>query len=695
MQARYFIVALGGLAVFSSQVHALGCKDIAGAVVDPDLQILAADYGRLLPGRKTISKTVRKEISVSADRLVGREITAAGGKYKARIVLAANGHTTINAFIDGRNIRESLDRPVAGLGLGEQIKRIQAAYEQAGLKFDDFKQPEVTRTEFPPAGKATASRQLVGRHIVKANGVPIKTTASRLMYSCTRDMQFAGDPAQLNTIVVISGVLKAITVKEETATERPLAITISDYTSSGTVSPSRFFSLLAGVPGIEKPVPVPDKTANAAEVRADDIPDRHVTAPKISKLGPSESRAETPRQPERKLDRLESLKPGGGSFWPFALPAIVLVLAVAACIVFLNGWRNRRKLAARDRTEPVEPVEPAIEAGTSVGPEEFSDSINPLNTRLDKADAAVDEKIASSELPEERIACLEEQITGLMEENRQLRTENKSAHEKLSSAVSETRQLKLKMLESRNGSIELKGRANEAELMMQEYKISAHELAELNSTFLENISQLEAERSQLMQQLERREKLIIRAEKLNTRLLGDNEEISKKLTDEQAAHAALEVKFDRLASDYSTFWDQSSSRLAALRKEITVLKGDMRSGEDKIASLEAELERVRDERNVLNREFSVLVRDMARTEEDNRYDSAQLSSQMRQLYMKLAVYEQVLEENNIAVPDMPNLDVVSGTVTGCDASLEQENGREDVSGDNIVVLPGGARARSG
>lgn len=292
----------------NAQAFALGCTDIAGAKFDPDLKVMSTNYGRLLPDSKQISETKQQIDAITLKRLVATKINTTNAS--ARLSLASNNNSQIVATINGKTINHTTPSNPANLGLVEPKAKIAAALAAIGKPAQAYTPPpppsNVNLATLSPTNREISA----GQHQFKIVGTPITEKSTTIQYTCTKDLEFAGDPADLVTMVVLRGVLKATTITKTTTIARSLDFKIIDIATFQSVTRDQFLKIFTDVPQITRLMVTKPIATEPVAIKTAPVP---VVAPKS-----------TPKTSRRPAQYANKKKPS----WALILFAALLSVAV-------------------------------------------------------------------------------------------------------------------------------------------------------------------------------------------------------------------------------------------------------------------------------------------------------------------------------------------------------------------------------
>ena len=119
MRILISLVSFGVLALSYTPASALGCKDIPGAKVDPDLQVMATSFGRLLPGRELINEKKLQNETIAIRRVVATRIQTTDGSARADLMMSNDNTTILSALIKGQAFSQTTQAKVTNLGYQE------------------------------------------------------------------------------------------------------------------------------------------------------------------------------------------------------------------------------------------------------------------------------------------------------------------------------------------------------------------------------------------------------------------------------------------------------------------------------------------------------------------------------------------------------------------------------------------------
>ncbi len=682
------LVSVGVLVLSYSQAGALACKDIPGARIDPDLNVLSTSFGRLLPDRREITDQRQESETISFRRIVATRIQTDDGKATADLLLGNDDSTFVSASINGKSLKQTTPTKLAGLGFTESVDKITMALAKINQPAKAFVTPQIgTQVTLKDLSKARPEVS-AGQHNIKISGTPKTEKTTNIMYTCTSDAEFAGDPTILNTMVVLRGVLKATTITRITTINRSLNIKIADIATLQTVTANQFQKILATVPEIAKLFTIAQT-------------DKVVTPPPLPRV-PAIEQGTQPVQPGAQAARPTATKSSPFlteliDFFSLSKPGTWVLLFFAMLISglgFLGSRRGRENTDVTPGEKPdIQSDQPTITESTtpidqltamSEVAKANQQQQNQLTESLEKADAESTVKEALNE----QIAPLKQEIEKATQEARQLREKNLELKLRLDEAENQSREFSTQIIELKTSSTLMESRLTADERSVIELEKANQQLMGVNQGYRENIKEVEAEYTAQMHKLNLREDALSHAERLNNEMLRFNEEINQAFTEEKAARISLEAELGRLSQDYNELWTKSSERVARFREDNATQKVRIREMRDDLISLESELHLTRKDRDDLNREFAILSNEKIRISNEHKSAINLLESKVEQLHLDLTALRRVLAENQVPIPDMSRL-----TTSGRHQTTLQnhEAGRrmirqENETQDNVVPL---------
>ncbi|VAV94256.1 hypothetical protein MNBD_ALPHA08-19 [hydrothermal vent metagenome] len=639
MRILISLVSFGVLALSYTPASALGCKDIPGAKVDPDLQVMATSFGRLLPGRELINEKKLQNEAIAIRRVVATRIQTTDGSARADLMMSNDNTTILSALINGQTFNQTTQSKVTNLGYQDNVEKIALGLAKIGQSGEAFVSPQIG----PPLNLddlSTSNPEITTeQHNLKIAGTPTTQEQTNIRYTCTNDAEFAGNPADLPTMVVLRGVVKAVTIVKTITTDRSLDINISDVAIFKTVSKAEFQDILANFSGIAKmmqvaqvtdPDPVPPSPAASGQTMA------QIIEPAVDKAT-VDIAAENPAQPTSSNAFVTELV----AFFSLTKPGtwVLLLLAMLLSGVVFRRSRSNRALSAKKTAVPVEPAAPLLPE-----PEETSEKID---KESDERPAGLVRVVESSE----QIASLRDSVETATTQAREQRQANIQLKLRLDGAENQVRDLTTQVIELQTSSALLESRLTADQRSVLELASSNQQLLGINQGYRESISEIEAEQTALMDKLSLREDALSHAEKLNNEMHNFNEEISHVHNQEKTTRAALEAELDRLDLDYNTLWTSSSERVAQFREETAAQKIQIREMRDDLISLETELNVVRKDRDSLSRDSIIMGNENSRISNEHKAATSMLENKIRQLHLDLAAYRRALAENQIAIPN--------------------------------------------
>ncbi|NNE24915.1 MAG: hypothetical protein HKN11_20130, partial [Rhizobiales bacterium] len=228
---------------------ALECLDIPGARHDPALDASAADqsYGRLFPAFKSQDKAEKVVRKLPIDRLVGKRLAVKGGAGEARLALTGDGATTITVRTAGSVARHTAPSMLAGLDNAAYNGKLARTLFSLGIAWKDFAAPAVPAIDFGqiPATPTIAS---IARTTLELKGKPSVERSQTVDYACSSEAAYIGDPAQLSSVVVLKGTIRATQLTTTTTTDTVLDLTINDVVEQQSVSYGDLVALLGSYP---------------------------------------------------------------------------------------------------------------------------------------------------------------------------------------------------------------------------------------------------------------------------------------------------------------------------------------------------------------------------------------------------------------------------------------------------------------
>ncbi len=639
MRILISLVSFGVLALSHTPASALGCKDIPGAKVDPDLQVMATSFGRLLPGRELINEKKLQNETISIRRIVATRIQTADGSARADLMMSNDNTTILSALINGQTFNQTTQEKVTSLGYQGDIGKIASGLAQIGQSGEAFVSPQIGQA-FNLDNLSTSNPEISAeQHNLKIAGTPTTQEQTNIRYTCTNDAEFAGNPADLPSMVVLRGVVKAVTIVKTITTDRSLDINISDVATFKTVSKAEFQDILASFTGIAKMMqvaqvtdraPVPPSPAASGQTLA------QVIEPAVDKTTINVA-TENPTHPTPANAFVTELV----AFFSLTKPGtwVLLLLATLLSGVIFRRSRSNRALSDKKTTVPVEPAAPLPP--------------NPKETS-EKTDKESDEKLAGlvrAAESSEQIASLRDSVETATTQAREQRQTNIQLKLQLDEAENQVRDLTTQVIELQTSSALLESRLTADQRSVSELASSNQQLLGINQGYRESISEIEAEKTALMDKLNLREDALSHAEKTNNEMHNFNEEISHAHNQEKATRTALETELDRLELDYNTLWTSSSERVAQFREETAAQKIQIREMRDDLISLETELNVVRKDRDNLSRDSIIMGNENSRISNEHKAATSMLENKIRQLHLDLAAYRRALAENQIAIPN--------------------------------------------
>ncbi len=358
MRILISLVSFGVLALSYTPASALGCKDIPGAKVDPDLQVMATSFGRLLPGRELINEKKLQNETIAIRRVVATRIQTTDGSARADLMMSNDNTTILSALIKGQAFSQTTQAKVTNLGYQGDIEKIASGLAKIGQSGEAFVSPQIG----PPLNLddlSTSSPEIrAEQHNLKITGTPTTQEQTNIRYTCTNDAEFAGNPADLPTMVVLRGVVKAVTIVKTITTDRSLDINIADVAIFKTVSKAEFQDILASFSGIAKmmqvaqvtdPDPVPPSPDSSGQAVA------QVIEPAVDKTTVGIA-TENPTHPTPTNAFVTELV----AFFSLTKPGtwVLLLLATLLSGVIFRRSRSNRALSDKKTTVPVEPAAP-------------------------------------------------------------------------------------------------------------------------------------------------------------------------------------------------------------------------------------------------------------------------------------------------------------------------------------------------
>lgn len=677
MRVAGLLFGVGVLFFSHSSASALGCKDLPGAVVDRDLNVMSTNFGRLLPDRKSIKKQRTQKNTLTVERLVATRIVTRDGSARADVVLKSDSSIAVSGVIDGQNFTRTSGAGLAGLGFKGSVEKLTTALKNIGRPLKAFEAPQISSGLQLGNLSRDSVKILTEQHKRSIKGTNRQEKTTVLKYSCTGNAEYAGDPTVLKSMVVLRGVVKATTITKTITFIRSLDITMVDVAKYQTVSRQRFLSILAPLPGIGDLVKAPEIAEPKLTAQAP-VKRSVAVEPVIEKVIVESKAFEPIKVPEEKSVLMEIV-----DFFSLAKPGTWILLLVGALLSTLVMLRNRKNpviIKEITRQEPEAKVEAKVDVKVIEKTKAEPVPVIPKEPRQEKLDVALQEQVLALKSEKE---TLDERSQEMREENLKLKT-------RLDKAEALSRDLSSKVIELQTSSDLMDNRLDGDKSSVAILEQKNQQLLGINDGYREKVEEVEAEYTALMHKLDLRERAVADAETRNNHMHNANEEVNHAFSQEQKARSSLEAEFNRLLKDYDTLWAQSSGRMAHFREETASYTGEIRQLRDEILSLDAALESVHGDRDGLKREFQVLGDEHARKSAEYKVAIGDLESRLERLHMDLTAHRRVLAENRIRMPEMGRLSGRSGgqrDTRSREFSRREVLGREHEDSDNVVRMP--------
>ena len=693
-----------------SPAMALDCSRIPGARIDLDLSSLASsrDYGRLYPEFKTEQKSAEFRRAVHVDRLVGRRLVLDDGGGEVILQLTEEGTTDIIASLAGRDYRRNTRSSLTGLNNASYNGQLAQAFFALGIVWKDYQAPPLSEFDFSRLPDHDDSVR-VGQTTLQLAGIPLVERDSKIDYACSDRASFVGDPADLSTMVVLKGTIRASQLTVTTTTERILDLTINDIVERQTASRAQLRSLLSEFPELVSALSEPVAVAEAQQPSAKALQsenDKHsedsvAAVPGVPAASTTPPAGDTPPP-------APSTEPA--SSWGPVLTALAVICTLLLLFLYhprFTARRQRDSVAASaapeaetDATEetdetqaadmsedeaesgetepdkpeivhtpaPMAPAPAALQDGgtSSTSVEEQSRRLetriavlNDLQAEAEKFQTTLAEAIstaatdaADTKRLKDQLAKVSKQLDQVSSAKSKLEEAAQDARSRLTAAQDEARELKELVVDLRTRLAKANARIEASESVIVELEAASKMAIELNADYRAKSQDARGENRALRSRVALLETSLSERDDLLSTTNMTNEEIAKALLDERLERASLEEDFQALSKDFEALQQEFSVKVKQANSDVTETDTELKSVRDQLTALEEELESANESRKQAELDAHAKQADNARLRVDHGVRTKLLENNVQELSAHIDQLEQLLRDADMDVPEL-------------------------------------------
>jgi hypothetical protein len=682
--AGFGILLAASVALASSQAWSLGCADIPGARVDPDLNLFSPfqSYGRLLPEFKKQQETAEERRKLEVDRLVARKLVLPDGKGYVWVLQPSGGPVTIKAVLAGKELTAQTDSDTANLDNTEYNGQLAQAFFALGINWRDFSPPAVDVEDILKTD-ASSGRATVEQTIRTLAGTPKVESRQTVDYACSNKASFVGDYNELPSVVVLRGTIRATQTSVTTTTNRYLDLTINETVEQQPVSFAELGKLLAPFPemaaaldeivnpppadgDILAQLPLPDPAPGLIESATDEAKAPAVPLPEITDQPPAAPEPEPP---------VAGAEPMVAN-WTMILSAVAVIAALILLLLFHPRFTARRQrdtvtdpvvAEAEPVPAPAEPVqepeaEPQVSSTSDQPPKTLESRIAVLETlrveteqfqeKLNAAliDAASD--AADTTRVKQQLAQIEAQLAKVSDAKSRLEEAAQDSRSRLTAAEEENRQLKEMVVELKTRLARANAQIESSRSVIVELESASQMAIELNADYRSKAHEIESENRAMRSRIALLEKSLAERDELLETTTRTNDEISQALAEERAEKASIEDDFIELSKDFETLRQKSTSSLKRVGLDNTKVEHELRAAEEQVDRLESELRQAHDMQRQLELGQQSKQGENARLRVEHGVRTRLLENNLSELSTHIEILEQILRNNELDVPPL-------------------------------------------
>ena len=684
---RGFIASLLILMLFtggqSRPVYALGCADLPNSRIDPGLAAFSSSspYGKLLLASKIVRKTAVSEQSLVLERQVALLFLIKNTPDTVSVKLISPDKSLVTARIAGQ---------VTTTGTGKSFARLEQKSMQAqlarrlallGIAADKFTLPGLPATiGFENLGDTTGP-VLIASHLEAIDATPLITSQSSLTYDCSSAARFAGNPAQLKTLVVLKGTVRATTVITRTTTRRILNVTTKDMAQVIEADVETLLGVFAGVDAITTAL-VSNRLAGLSDGRHSGAKsDGRTAAPGavIAPVNHPAGRTRTAPAPE-----LPAVPPRTTS--PSIQTIVVGSVLAGAGIVLLTGlllilfMRMRAAHPAPDLHTIQTPVHNGNEA--PIGRAQFLKNLNERSETL-VAEIRQSVEFAGSRISDtvrlqNQIKLLEDKITPLEETGRQLALDVEAARRELDKSEREKLEASQALLDAKNQLVKSRAQAEVLRQTARDLEETGELAIALQLEYKDKTQALEAEKSSLENALLTLEKALSESEAKAFQAQKASDEAQRNLSHERTSNSALTMQHGQLRNEHNALLKEYETHITTLTARHDASSAEIREIRLALEAAEYRLVPIENERDRSRLEVHALTAENARIQRSASEKIHTLEGTVKQLSLQLARYEKLLGDAGIAPP----------TARTGHQRPSREQGLDDGQPENVVAFAG-------
>ena len=314
--AGFGIALVMSLTLAADDAWSLGCADIPGSRIDPDLNVFSRfqSYGRLLPEFKKKLETAEERRTLVVDRLVARKLVLPEDKGYIWLLQPTSGPVTVKTVFGDNELSATTDAVTANLDNTEYNGQLARAFFALGINWRAFSPSTVAIGNILKTD-ASSGRATVEQTIRTLAGTPRVERTQTVDYACSSRASFVGDYKKLPSVVVLRGTIKATQTTTTTTTQRYLDLTINEIVEQQPVTTAEAKKLLAPFPAmvtaleeLDKPPETEEPVASLELPLPDPYPAAEATAPDLTQpAAPALDNPETGTWSRPRLRRMPAL----------------------------------------------------------------------------------------------------------------------------------------------------------------------------------------------------------------------------------------------------------------------------------------------------------------------------------------------------------------------------------------------------
>ncbi len=682
--------------------HSLGCADLPGATVDPGLDAFVPyqSFGRLLPEFETEEREEIVRRARVVDRIVLRQFVLEGGD-KVNVRLNDDGMAAVSATVAGKTSQHLIANRGLGLENSHFIAELAQTFFALGIPWHSYTPPAVPVTPTFPDEFGTFT---LGQTTRDLEGAVTTSKSTSVKYACSSRASFAGEPDKLNTIVVLKGTIRATQTTTTTKTSHILTLSINDLAERRRSSRDELADLLHSAPAVL--AAFNDEVNGPSVAAANPSSERNPPEPVLPPDEPETSETGAVPAPQAQIGPGAGEPPPGNpallSFWtdPDNLPTVAAIaIGAVAVLILLAAFLVRRRRDSETETEPVTGIEEAAVASSkdkpasqrpatdgmvqpaARAPAETRSQPEPVATpdvatpgkglgaridvlealraeteqfqsKLDAALKAANRDAADTRKTKQRLEQIEAQLKTITADKEQLEETAQDDRAKLNKAQEESRVLKEMVVDLKTKLAKAMAQIESSQSVIIELESASRMAIELNADYRMKTEEVSSENAALRGRVDLLEASLAERDELLEATTLTNEEIRKALIDERAERMAIEDDFNALSKDHERLLQDSETELKRKRAGSIQTEHELDSLKRVAQTLKRKLEDAERERRQLELDHHAEQTEKARLRVEHGVRARLLEGNVRELSAHIEVIEQMLRDNNIAVPDL-------------------------------------------